>query len=530
MLNLIRKFKLSQRLAVLIAIFSAGFIVYGVFSLNVLNELKVTGPIYQKIVAGKDLIGDVLPPPEYILESYLVSLQIFSSSDPTEQNKLIEKLKALKKDYDTRHDYWSTAGLDADIAEALLKTSTEPAMAFYTTAFNEYIPAVQSQDKAAVRAAMLKMKKYYEVHLKAINHLVDITNKRSEDFEIQSATEVTSATTLLLLLLTATLTIVILGSIAIIKSITGPLKESIGVAEIVASGDLTCVIDTQFSDEPGQLLHALHKMNDSLSEFIGQVQINSSAILMASNEVALGNRNLSSRTESQASALEETAASMEQLTSAVKQNTDNAMQANALAKNAAQVAIKGGAVVSQLIETMGAINAAAEEIVIIISVIDGIAFQTNILALNAAVEAARAGEQGRGFAVVASEVRSLAQRSAAAAKEIKALIGNSTNSVNAGNKLVSQAGSTMTEVVDSIQLVTGIMTEITAASREQFQGINQVKQAVVEMDNVTQQNAALVDEAAAAANSLQDLAAQLGRAVKTFKLKNQRNTDLSWAS
>ncbi|MBV8665637.1 MAG: hypothetical protein JO269_04055, partial [Burkholderiaceae bacterium] len=249
-----------------------------------------------------------------------------------------------------------------------------------------------------------------------------------------------------------------------------------------------------------------------------QVRTGTDAIASASSEIATGNLDLSARTEAQASSLEETAASMEELTSTVKQNSDNARQANQLALSASEVAAKGGAVVSQVVETMGAINDSSRKIVDIISVIDGIAFQTNILALNAAVEAARAGEQGRGFAVVATEVRNLAQRSAAAAKEIKELIGNSVDKVETGARLVDETGSTMTEVVDSIRRVTDIMAEITAASAEQSQGIGQVNQAVIEMDGVTQQNAALVEEAAAASRALQEQAFTLTQVVSVFRL------------
>jgi methyl-accepting chemotaxis protein len=238
----------------------------------------------------------------------------------------------------------------------------------------------------------------------------------------------------------------------------------------------------------------------------------------STKEIANGNMDLSSRTESQASALEQTASSMEELTSTVKQNADNARQANQMALSASEVAIRGGSVVSEVVNTMGAINDSSRKIVDIISVIDGIAFQTNILALNAAVEAARAGEQGRGFAVVAAEVRSLAQRSASAAKEIKALIGDSVEKVDAGTRLVDQAGITMNEVVESIKRVTDIMAEISAASQEQTQGIEQVNIAITEMDNVTQQNAALVEEAAAAAGSLQDESSHLAGLVSVFKL------------
>jgi methyl-accepting chemotaxis protein len=260
-------------------------------------------------------------------------------------------------------------------------------------------------------------------------------------------------------------------------------------------------------------------MNESLVRIVGEVRMGTDTITIASSEIAHGNMDLSSRTENQASSLQMTASSMEELTSTVKHNADNASQANRLAATASEVAVKGGTVVSQVVETMGSINESAKKIVDIIGVIDGIAFQTNILALNAAVEAARAGEQGRGFAVVASEVRNLAQRSAAAAKEIKALISDSVEKVGVGAKLVDQAGTTMDEVVSSVRHVTDIISEIAAASNEQTAGIEQINQAIIQMDNVTQQNAALVEEAAAAASSLQEQAHNLSTVVSVFKLR-----------
>ena len=278
------------------------------------------------------------------------------------------------------------------------------------------------------------------------------------------------------------------------------------MAESVAEGDLTARSSMVVGDdEAGLLLKALRRMQDSLAKTVTQIRMGTDTIATASSEIASGNLDLSSRTEEQASSLEETASSMEELTSTVKQNADNSRQANQLAVAASAVAVKGGAVVSEVVNTMGSINDSAKKIVDIIGVIDGIAFQTNILALNAAVEAARAGEQGRGFAVVATEVRNLAQRSAAAAKEIKALIGDSVEKVDAGSKLVAEAGTTMDEIVDGVKRVADIMAEITAASQEQSDGIEQVNQAIGQMDQVTQQNAALVEEAAAAAESLQDL-------------------------
>jgi methyl-accepting chemotaxis protein len=270
----------------------------------------------------------------------------------------------------------------------------------------------------------------------------------------------------------------------------------------------------------GSLLHSLKRLVMVLQSTIGDIRNSTQSISVASGEIAQGSRDLSTRTEQQASSLEETAASMEELTSTVKQNADNARQANQLAVSASEVAVKGGSVVSQVVDTMGSINASSRKIVDIIGVIDGIAFQTNILALNAAVEAARAGEQGRGFAVVAAEVRNLAQRSAAAAKEIKTLIGDSVDKVEEGSKQVAQAGKTMDEIVDSVKRVTDIMAEITAASQEQTSGIEQINQAITQMDQVTQQNAALVEEAAAAAASLQEQAGSLSEVVSVFKLDN----------
>ena len=307
-------------------------------------------------------------------------------------------------------------------------------------------------------------------------------------------------------------------------SITRPLNQAVKIAETVAAGDLTSAIDSSGKDETAQLLQALKAMNDNLLNIVGQVRVGTDTIATASSEIATGNMDLSSRTEQQAGSLEETASAMEQLTSTVKQNADNARQANQLATSASAVAQQGGTVVGQVVDTMGSINESSRKIVDIISVIDGIAFQTNILALNAAVEAARAGEQGRGFAVVASEVRSLAQRSAAAAKEIKTLIDDSVEKVGNGSKLVEQAGRTMNEVVDSVKRVTDIVAEISSASQEQSTGIEEVNRAITLMDEATQQNAALVEQAAAAAQSLQDQAANLAGVVSVFKLDQRHGT------
>ena len=303
----------------------------------------------------------------------------------------------------------------------------------------------------------------------------------------------------------------------LIKQLGGEPDYTARIASSIARGDLSISIDTTNADK-GSLLMEVREMRNSLKDIVGQVRHGTETIGTASREIAAGNIDLSSRTEMQASSLEKTASAMEELTSTVKQNADNAREANLLAATASDVARKGGEVVAQVVDTMGSINTSANKIVDIIGVIDGIAFQTNILALNAAVEAARAGEQGRGFAVVAAEVRNLAQRSAAAAKEIKTLIGDSVEKVERGSKLVGQAGVTMDEVVASVKRVTDIMSEISNASQEQSAGIEQVNMSIIEMDSMTQQNAALVEQAAAAAQSLQDQAGELAHVVSVFKL------------
>src|SRR5450830_704761 len=321
---------------------------------------------------------------------------------------------------------------------------------------------------------------------------------------------------------TAILAIVI-AAVLLTLTITKMLNRLIMVRnalEDIASGegDLTRRLDAQGRDELSQIAGAFNRFIDMIAHTLLQIRQSSESVRTSSSEIASGNLDLSSRTEEQAGSLEETASAMEELTSTVRQNADNARQANQLAVSASEIAVQGGAVVAQVVDTMGSINASAHKIVDIISVIDGIAFQTNILALNAAVEAARAGEQGRGFAVVASEVRSLAQRSASAAKEIKTLIDASVQAVEAGNKLVGQAGDTMNEVVTSVRRVTDIVSEISAASHEQSAGIDEIGRAITQMDQTTQQNAALVEQAAAAAQSLQEQAQHLAKVVSGFKL------------
>ena len=351
-----------------------------------------------------------------------------------------------------------------------------------------------------------------------LDKLVKINEKGSEDSAKKSNAAYKTAQLQIIVLVIVALGATVALSLFIIRSITTPLNYAVEAVRHIAQGDLSRPIEVRNHDELGTLLSTMSEMQTSLISVVSSVRTGSESVATASAEIAQGNQDLSSRTENQASALEQTASSMEHLGSTVRQNADNARQANQLAQQASSVAAEGGDVVGQVVETMKEINTSSQKIADIISVIDGIAFQTNILALNAAVEAARAGEQGRGFAVVASEVRALAGRSAAAAKEIKTLIDASVDRVGQGTLLVDKAGQTMSKVVSSIQQVTDIMGEISAASTEQSAGVIEIGQAVTQMDQATQQNAALVEEMAAAASSLKVQAQELVQTVSVFQL------------
>jgi methyl-accepting chemotaxis protein len=388
----------------------------------------------------------------------------------------------------------------------------------YAAARKALLAAKMAGDnEAAQRIFESQMLPTSVVYVESISKLAIAQQKSAEKFVSDATAAYDTARTTLIGMGILAIGLGVTFGIFITRSIVRPIQDAVAVADRVSSGDLSSQFTVTTRDETGQLMAALQKMNDNLLGIVTRVRAGTETIATASAEIAAGNLDLSSRTEQQAGSLEETASSMEELTSTVRQNADNARRANTMASEAASIAGQGGAVIAQVVGTMSEINASSRKIVDITSVIDSIAFQTNILALNAAVEAARAGEQGRGFAVVASEVRNLAHRSAAAAKEIKSLIDDSVLKVEAGTTLVDSAGTTMTNIVQSISLVTGIMSEISHASDEQSAGIEQVNAAITEMDQATQQNAALVEQAAAAAGSMQEQAAHLADVVSVFK-------------
>ncbi|MGE5651106.1 MAG: methyl-accepting chemotaxis protein [Bacillota bacterium] len=425
------------------------------------------------------------------------------------------------------HEYASMAVQDAgqNADEAELLKEGEAGIKLVDAFYQKLLAAYKNNDKAAL-SAMLEDEwpPLHTAFMKVLDKLAPLQEKQSQQaYQAHSSlvtTLIRSATAVAVL---ATLTLIGLGWL-FTRAVSRALTEAATAADRIAEGDFTVRIDASRSDEIGKLLKAMHRMTAKLSALVAEVRVSTETIEVASQQIANGNADLSARTESEASSLEETASSMQELASTVRQNADNAQQANRLAAVASEIAVKGGDAVDQVVGTMGAIRDSSHKIADIVGVIDGIAFQTNILALNAAVEAARSGEHGRGFAVVASEVRNLAQRSAAAAKEIKELITASVDKVDSGAKLADTTGKTMGEIVSSVKQVADIMAEITAASQEQSAGIAQVSQAIAQIENVTQQNASLVEQAADAARSLHEQAGALARSVSVFRLEGRQTS------
>jgi methyl-accepting chemotaxis protein I, serine sensor receptor len=472
-----------------------------------------------EVFISKDVVADILPPPMYLIETRLVLSQAVEGTMQAEEAQ--RQFRRLKGEYEARVQHWQ-ANPPYGLEQHLLGPQHVAAQRFLTVAEERIVKPLLAGDRELARRNLPDVQQVYQEHRAGVDRTVQEGNRFAEAsmtaFNTAHALSIRIAAAMAL----SAVALVVLVYALVLRSIDGPVRRCTLLAQRIAGGDLGRLDQTGGSgrtDVIGRLEHALEEMRTHLAGVVRGVRESADAVATASSQIATGNLDLSRRTEQQASALEETAASMEQLGSNVQLNANNARQASQLADGASQVAARGGDVVDQVVSTMQGIHTSAQKIADISSMIDSIAFQTNILALNAAVEAARAGEQGRGFAVVAGEVRSLAQRSAEASREIKGLIGTSVDAATQGATLADQAGNTMHEIVASIRRVTEVVGEISLASSEQSTGVAQVGQAVVQIDQATQQNAALVEESAAAADSLQQQAQRLVQAVSVFRLE-----------
>ncbi|MBL0140842.1 MAG: MCP four helix bundle domain-containing protein [Betaproteobacteria bacterium] len=512
---ILRNLKIGTRLAVGFGMFVVMMVVGAIGGTVLMTKGRedLTG-VLQAAAAKENLAAEMKA---LALEQSAVMRNIGLHSDIKAMQGEEDRARALGKSYDEARERMGKLPLLASeraIIETLAKLDKEVDKPFLqalglSTSF---------RNEEAAKVLMTDLDPIVQKTLSELNRLIEI--QRKANLEAIDAAAAAGNRLALLVYVVSAFVVMVAAYIGLViaRSITGPLREAVEVARRVASGDLTSHIEPNGRDEPAALLVALRDMNEGLGRMVNQIRTGSEAIAAGAGQVAAGNQQLSSRTEQHASSLEETASTLEEFTTTVRQNAEHAKQASLLAGGASTTAEKGGQVVSKVVTTMQEVTESSKRISDIIGVIDGIAFQTNILALNAAVEAARAGEQGRGFAVVASEVRSLAQRSAASAKEIRGLIENSVGRVEAGARLVEQAGKTMDELVSSVRKVAEIMTEIASASHEQSSGIDQINKAITQMDTVVQMNASLVEEATAAATSMANQAAGLARVVSVFRV------------
>lgn len=522
--HLINYFSVKAKLIMLLGLFVAGILILGFSCYETLRVVSVNGPIYQRIVQGKDVIADILPPPEYIIESYLVVLQMMDETAKDKLAGLVVTSKRLRVEYEDRHRFWINDLPEGKLKETLVVKSYEPARAFFEARDQEFIPALERGDRDKAKAlARGILKDKYEEHRKAIDEVTAMAVERNKEDEINAATVIRNK---MLFFASLGLGIILLGLFfnwLIGRSISVPLGHLVfALRDLVkADGDLTRRLEVTGRDEIGEVTDSFNAFVEKLHGIISQVRNAIETVNVSAGEIAQGSGDLAQRTEEQAAAVEETASSMAQLTATVQQSTDSAAQANHLARDVQIQAERGGEVVTQTITAMRAIHQSSRKIADIIGVIDEIAFQTNLLALNAAVEAARAGEQGKGFAVVAGEVRKLAERSAEAAKEIKSLIADSVAKVGEGGHLVDGAGQALQEILDEVKRVSGIVAEMAAASREQASGIEQVNRAIMQLDQTTQQNAALVEQTAAASKAMGEQAVNLHQLMGSFKLREE---------
>ncbi|WP_205995641.1 methyl-accepting chemotaxis protein [Pseudolabrys sp. FHR47] len=481
-----------------------------------MTKVRIGSATYDKIIQAKDLVADILPPPLYIIEPYLEATRAAHLDAPVADVK--KRMAELRKDYDTRRTFWQASNLDGTIRDKLTEASHAHAGKFWTVFDGKLVPSLERQDRAAAMAAYGELTEIYRAHREVIDEIVNAANALAVNVEAEASDQGQIAIWSVAAVDAALFLLLIVGIVAIVRRLINPLQILGQGLESLASGNLTSRITQQMPPEYRHLRDYLNTANDRLNQVIGAVKKSARDVTSASVEISASTTDLSQRTEEQAATIEETAASMEQISSIVKSNADNALRAATQAKATQSVANRGGEVVANAVSAMAQIEESSRKISDIISVIDEIARQTNLLALNAAVEAARAGEAGRGFAVVASEVRSLAQRSSQAAKDIKDLITRSGAEVKDGVDLVNRAGASLGEIVTSIREVASIIDDIATASAEQASGIEQINKALTQMDTVTQQNSALVEENASTARSLEDQARAMDEQIEFFSI------------
>jgi len=538
--------KLWQRFVALIVCVVLGFVVYGLWSFKTLDELKVNGPIYHNIIQGKDLVADVLPPPEYIIESYLVSLQLASSSG-NESAALIDRLKVLKADYDTRHTYWEKAGLSNELSDALLNQAHAPAVAFYGVAFDEFMPALQRGDSEAKSKAIAQMRIHYETHRTAIDKVVQLANQRVSDDEATAKRHIASGVTLMLVVLAFAIGLTVILTVAISRSVTRPLLlMQSRMIEIKNSHDFTHRIGLGSSDEVGETAAAFDELISSLHETLSRLQKNASEVSVSAQSLAVSSQQVALSSGEQSSAASAMAATVEQLTTSIAHVADRAKEARDISVDSGGRSSQGGKIISdaatamidlaqavkQASTSIGALGDKSGQISSVIKVIREVAEQTNLLALNAAIEAARAGEQGRGFAVVADEVRKLAERTSNATEEISRVIESMQSGTNAAISVMNsavtraddaavlahEAGDAINKIKGGVSSVEGAVADISSSLEEQSRASNNIASHVEKVAQMVEENNAAAAQTADSAVRLEQLSTDMRSVVSSFRL------------
>jgi methyl-accepting chemotaxis protein len=512
--------KISQQLSFVVFLFVSGFFIFAGLSYITLIKYSVNGPVYDQVVKGKDLIADVLPPPVNLLESYLIVHQMSDDMDDSHRESLMQKMHLLKKEYMTRHEFWKNQNLEKDISTYLLQESYVPTKDFYDIFFDKLVPAVKSKNAKDFALILQDLEKKYQLHQQALQKVVKLTTEQNQKLEATTASHLRNSKMIEIVVFALIIISATFVAFFIVRRITKSLNHIKSVIESMASNDFTSNIQVFSQDEIGEVLKSLILLQQKISQVLQQVVSNINATKLTAGEMASGNLDLSNRTESQAGVVQNMNAAIATFAKTLEVNEGQVSDIDKQMKDAVSVAKNASDNINVLLKAMNIIQEYSKKALDMVSVIDGIAFQTNILALNAAVEAAHAGEQGRGFSVVASEVRNLAQHSTSAAKEIQNLITASVEVTKNGFDLANQAGAIMQQLLSVVNTVSEGMVVITVESQNQTITIHRIVQSIEQIDETTQQNAALVEEAASIAANLEQETQALGEAVSIFKVNH----------